>query len=225
MHKILLWAFCLFCLALTVDAKAQSVDKNATQPEIKGVLRHSLIHWLDPYLPSAQIGLDYKIGPRTYLRHDVGYFFDIGYNEPRGLVGINGIRLRNGYRKYQQSPRRLGRLTYIEFNLDYRYLDLLIAGDFRRDNFNFQQRINYSVWQHSLTANIQTGFFRHINEHWRLDLGFGLGLRVNYRKYSSVPSDASFITNGPYLGWEYASRRGLNLGLNIPIVVAIAYQW
>lgn len=202
----------------------QSTEQ-AEEEEIKVMLRHSLIHWLDPLLPSAQVGIDYRLAPKLYLRHEVGYFFDMGYEEPNALLGLHGLRFRTALRKYRRTALPSRRSTYLEWNLDYRYIDMEVAGDFWRDNFNFQQRINYRVWQNSLTANFQVGQSRAIGQHWRIDLGIGLGVRVNHRKFSAVPEDANFSTNGQLSAWNYDFRNGYSFGMSMPIVVAIGYWW
>ncbi len=227
MHLRYPFRLATFLLVLfTLPAFGQTVaEAEPEEEEIKVMVRHSLIHWLDPFLPSAQIGIDYRIAPKHYLRHEVGYFFDIGYEDPQSLLGLSGFRFRTAFRSYRRTALPSRRSTYVEFNLDYRYTDMEIAGDFWRDNFNFQQRINYRVWQNSVTGNMQVGQSRAIGKRWRIDLGVGLGLRLNHRKFSSVPDDADFNTNGDLSVWNYDFRTGYSVGLNMPIVVAIGYWW
>ena len=225
MQKFLVLLLCLGGMMLPKHSTAQSAIPEDSQTEIKGMVRASVIHWLDPILPSAHFRVDYRVAPRTYLRHEVGYFFDLGFDEPEAIEGIDGIRLRTAYRSYFQDVWQRPQLTYLEFSVGYRYLDLTIAGDFWRDNFNFQQRINYSVWQHSITTGIHAGITRAVGEHWRIDLGIGAAIRCNIREYSDVPDDATYDTNGPYLGWDYNSRSGVSFGLSMPLVIALGYQW
>lgn len=215
----------LIASSLSAHTQTTNTPTDSLRQEIRGMIRHSLVHWLDPIMPSAQFGVDYRIGYRQYLRHDVGYIFDIGYDEPIALEGISGLRFRTAYRKYYQAAWLKRRLTYLEFNLDYRYLDASIAGDFWRDNFSYQQRINYSMWQHSISANIQFGISRTISDQWRFDLGIGAGIRLNHRTFSDVPDDARFSTDGEIWVWDYGVREDFSFGLSMPLVIAIGYQW
>lgn len=215
----------LLCLLLfQLPAQGQSTVENE-EGEIKMMVRHSIIHWMDPFLPSALVGVDYRIGPKQYLRHEIGYFFEYSHDAENSLLNLNGLRLRTAYRKYRRTALPSRRSTYLEWQLDYRYLDLEIAGDFWRDNFSFQQRIDYRAWQHSFTANVLVGQSRTIGEHWRIDLGIGLGFRLNHRRFSPVPEDTNFNTNGQWTTWNYDFRRGYSVGLGMPIVLAIGYWW
>ena len=111
----LLAAAILVCFS-TVNA--QTVEPE--EEEIRMMVRHSLIHWIDPLLPSAQVGIDYRVAPKLYLRHELGYFLDLGFEEPESLAALNGFRLRTAFRQYRREALPSRRSTYLEINLLHR---------------------------------------------------------------------------------------------------------
>jgi len=210
----------------TLSAQDESSATDSLSGEIRGIIRHSFIHWMDPIVPSALVGIDYRIGDHKYLRHELAYIFDLGYEEPQALTSLSGFRLRTAYRKYHQAPQLSRRLIgYLEFSADYRYLDVGIDGDFRRDAGNFRQRINYHLWQHSVSLNLLAGMTVPIGAKWLADFGVGGGVRLNHRRYSEVPDDALFITNGVWYLWNYDSRADYSFAISMPIILALCYQW
>ena len=175
---------------------------------------------MDPYLPGAYIELEHRLKDTRYWRHQVGYISDLGFGGQIAVENLSGIRLRTGLRKYRRSIIPNADVQFWEVSLDYRYIDILLTGDFWRDNFNFQQRLNYNLWQHSISLNYIYGFSAGISKRWRLDVGLGAGVRLNHRDYSDLPSDARFDTNGGLL-WAYNSQNGWEFALSVPVILSL----
>lgn len=219
---IILPFFYLFgCLTFNSILSAQSnALEQLDQQQPRFMIKHSLSHWLDPYLPGPHLEVEHRHKGTRYWRHQVGYIMDLGLGGQIAVDNLSGFRLRTGYRKYRRAIIPYADTPFWEVSLDYRYIDIFLAGDFWRNNFNFQQRLNYNLWQHSISLNYSYGFSVGISPAWRLDVGLGAGVRLNHREYTDLPSDARFDTNGGLL-WGYNSRNGWEFALSVPLVLSV----
>ncbi|MGH1435376.1 MAG: hypothetical protein ACRBG0_13070 [Lewinella sp.] len=189
------------------------------------VIRLSLGHLFDPLTPGPHLSYEHRTRGNIYLRHEVGVFFDYNYPDQESLQDLGGFRLRTARRKYHNNPGIIRQRHYHEFAFDYRLLNARVEGDFIRGGFNgFTQRIPYGIVQHSFSLNYIRGFCAIFGEHWQLDLGLGVGLRLNNRNYEEVPEGAIFDTNGS-LFWQYGAREPWHLTLSVPMILALGYQF
>ena len=189
-------------------------------------IRLSLGHLFDPMTPGPHLSYEHRTGGNIYLRHEVGVIFDYNYPDQESLDALKGFRLRTARRKYRNNPGLIRQRHYHEFAFDYRWLDARVGGDFFRGGIStgFSQRITYGIVQHSFTFNYLRGMCANIGAHWQLDLGLGLGLRLNNRNYSEIPEDAFFDTNGS-LFWQYGVREPWHLTLSVPMILALGYRF
>jgi hypothetical protein len=189
------------------------------------VIRLSLGHFFDPLVPGSHLSYEHRTSGSIYLRHEVGVFFDYNYSDQEPLLDLDGFRLRTARRKYQDNLGIIRQRHYYELAFDYRYLNALVEGDFiRGGSGSFSQRINYDIIQHSFTFNYIRGLCANLGEHWQLDFGIGLGLRLNNRNYEEIPEDAFFDTNGS-LFWQYGVREPWHVTLSAPLILALGYQF
>lgn len=188
-------------------------------------IRLSLGHLFDPMTPGPHLSYEHRTKGNVYLRHEVGVIFDYNYPDQESLDALHGFRLRTARRKYRNNPGIIRQRYYYELAFDYRWTDARVGGDFSRGiGTGYRQRINYEIVQHSFSFNYIRGFCANFGAHWQLDLGLGLGLRLNNRNYSEVPEDAFFDTNGS-LYWQYGIREPWHLTLSVPIIFALGYQF
>lgn len=188
-------------------------------------IRLSLAHFFDPLVPGPHLSYEHRTRGNIYLRHEVGVFFDFDYPDQESLEALNGFRLRTARRKYRNNPGIIRQRYYYELAFDYRWLNAQVEGDFTRGGFGgFTQRIPYGILQHSFSFNYIRGFCANFGDHWQLDVGLGLGLRLNNRIYGEIPEDAFFDTNGS-LFWQYGTREPWHLTLSVPMILALGYQF
>lgn len=204
------------------------LEAQITPPVEQGpdrILRLSLAHLADPLVPGPHISYEHRLARNIYLRHELGYLIDYDYPDQEALQKLNGFRIRTARRKYASNPGLIRRRFFHELSFDYRYLNALIAGDFMRGGFGgFNQRINYGITQHSFSFHYIRGVSIVFGEHWQLDTGAGIGMRINNRTYGEVPEGASFITNGS-LFWQYGLRQPWHATLSVPLIIALGYQF
>lgn len=220
--KYILFFLILWSLSLPSFSQKDSLDLVPIGGQNYS-LKLSLPRLITPIIPSIQLAFEHSDKKGRSWRHQVGKYFDFNYKDQESIEHINGIRFQTGLRKYKSKYAKS--TSFKELSFDYRYLDLLIGGDFIRSNFNFQQRINYSVWQHSLSLNFIWGRTIYLGKNWHFDIGTGLGIKVNQRSYGSIPADALLSTNGNSLLWEYGQRSGWHATLSIPIIFSVGYTW
>lgn len=189
-------------------------------------IRLSLGHLFDPLTPGPHLSYEHRIRDNIYLRHEVGVFFDYNYPDQESLDALRGLRLRTTRRKYQHNPGVIRQRRYYELSFDYRWLDARVEGDFFRSGVSagYRQRIQYGIVQHSFSFNYIRGLCFNFGAHWQLDLGIGMGLRLNHRIYEEIPEDAVFDTNGS-LFWQYGTRAPWHLTLSVPMILALGYQF
>jgi hypothetical protein len=206
-------------------AQNQTEEIAATLPTLRQGFGLSLAHPLDPVQPGIYLSYLHQTRELTFARYQVGYLLFLNYADQDGIQDLTGFRLRTNLRQYRKALIDRGRATFWEAGVDYRYLDLTIAGDFSRDRFQYQERINYDMWQHSLSFSILTGASVAFSQRLRLDVGLGAGIRLNYRQFSAVPPDAFFRTNGNIWLWNYQSREGFHATLSVPVIFDLCYYW
>jgi hypothetical protein len=212
-----------FCsrLSYSQDTFVQFEDEGPDQ-----IIRLSFIHFLDPLSPGPHVSYEHRLRYNTYLRYEVGVLFDYG-NAQTSMADLHGFRIRTARRAYRWNGGQIKQRYYWEIATDYRYTDARSVGDFLRINNNgsYNQQIPYSIFQHSLSLNYNRGACYYLGENWEIDVGLGLGVRGNYRQYSTVPEDAIFDTNGG-LFWRYDStREPLHVTLSASILFALGYHF
>lgn len=210
-------------LSLNTLAQKDSLDIVSLEEKKIYGLKISFARLLTPFIPSTQLAFEHSGKKGRFWRHQAGVYFDFGYKDQEAIEQLKGIRLQTGLRKYKSKFSR--NTSFREFSLDYRYLDILIGGDFVRSNFNFRQRINYNMWQHSFSLNYIWGQTIYLNANWHFDAGIGLGVKVNKRSFSSIPEGASFSTNGSNLLWSYGLSEGTQAIISVPFILSIGYTW
>lgn len=224
-YKYILYFSILCAFPLAAFTQEDTLSLKTTMYEKPLSLKISVLRLISPVLPSVHLTFEHP-GQKEgrFWRHQAGTYVHYGSKDQEAIEQIQGVRLQTGLRKYKSKNSRT--TSFKEISFDYRYLDLLIGGDFNRSRFNFRQRINYNMWQHSLSLNFILGQSIYISEHWHIDIATGLGVRLNHRTFSSVPKDASFNTNGSKLLWKYEfSDMPWRTTLSVPVVLAIGYAW
>ncbi|MEL7222975.1 MAG: hypothetical protein AAGJ93_16755 [Bacteroidota bacterium] len=195
-------------------------------------LRFSLIHFLDPITPCAQLTYEYRLRYNTYLQHEFGVFFDYGANAG-ALANLNGFRFRTARRTYRRQNQAQKRRTYWEVEADYRYIHAESRGDFQirstNGNGSFNRSMAYSVFDHSVAFNYNRGSVYKLGRNWQFDWGFGGGVRTHFRHTSDLPlpenTRAIFLTNGD-LFWRYNNGTGdLFFSLSLAITASLGYQF
>ncbi len=220
---------CLLFIAvsslLSLSIVAQKDSLGIVPPENQKVygLKVSFAQLITPFIPSTQLAFEHSGKKGRFWRHQAGMYFDFGYKDQEAIEQLKGIRLQTGLRKYKSKYSKS--TSFREFSLDYRYLDILIGGDFNRANFNFQQRINYNMWQHSFSLNYIWGQSIYLNSNWHFDVGIGLGIKINERIFSTIPKNTSFSTNGSDLLWRYGQYEGTRATLSVPFIFSVGYTW
>ncbi|RMF01186.1 MAG: hypothetical protein D6772_05215 [Bacteroidetes bacterium] len=215
----------LLCSCIKAGAQNQTEDIAAQLPALRQGLGLSVVHWLDPIQPGVYLSYQHQRRRLLFVRYQMGYLLFLNYSDQDGIQNLNGLRLRTSLRQYREPLIDRGNAPFWEAAVDYRYLDVTIAGDFSRSNFQFQQRMDYSMWQHSFSLNVLAGFSLAFSQQVRFDVGIGAGLRLNYRQFSPVPEDSFFSTNGnPWL-WKYGAREGFHATLSMPVIMDLCYFW
>lgn len=186
-------------------------------------IKLSLAHFMMPAIPGVFFDFEHSGKNGYYWRHQAGTFLNLNYADQKAIEHLSGIGLRSGVRKYKSRKLASSTSSFREFSISYRYLDLLIGGDFR--NSGFSKRINYNMWQHSSSLDFIWGQSARIGSHWQFDLGIGLGLRVNRRSFSPISDDNIFSTNGSAYLWRYGVREGWHTTLSVPLIFSLAYVW
>lgn len=214
----------LLCLLIFGSGLAvcQTTDIEFEDEGPDHIIRLSFVHFLDPLTPGPHVSYEHRIRYNTYLRYELGYAFNFG-NVHLALEDLDGFRLRMARRVYRWHGGQIRQRYYWEVAADYRYYFAQVNGDFSRGSF--RQRIPYTITQHSLSLNYNRGACYYLGKNWEIDIGLGLGVRLNQRDYSSVPDDASFLTNGG-LFWQYgSSREPLHVTLSTAMLFALGYHF
>jgi hypothetical protein len=182
-----------------------------------------ILHWqpsylVSPYMPAVQFSLEHRFADRLYGHYQAGYLFNGGWAAAPTRLSASGFRVQAGVRRYLQEFVRGQESSFVEFQFMYRQYDAVIAGDFCRFGCAFRQRINYEM---SRTA---VGPFIFVGKNFGgpkvpLTFGCGFGLQHVRIKFSDVPGDAVFRTNGALL-WPYGDDEkkivpGFHMLLNI----------
>lgn len=213
---VLCLIYASFSSAIGQETDSISYDQKTVKQK---TLSLSLSSFMKPLLPGPLLSYQYKDGKDRYWNHQVGLFLNLGFVEQNAIEHLRGIKLASGLRKYRSKN------NFVEFSLDYQYVDVLIGADFWRDGFNYTERLNYNMWQHSLAFNFIVGTTAHLSKHLQLDIGIGLGAKLNHRQYSPIPDDARFSTNGSIFLWRYYDREKWNGNVSAPIIVSLGYAW
>ncbi|MCB0636221.1 MAG: hypothetical protein KDC54_06370 [Lewinella sp.] len=218
----LLPALLLFCLSL--QAQDRPTDRYGLPIPRFGV-QFSAVHWFDPSVPGPHLSFLHRLAhERTYMRYELGYLLDLNYQQPLDIQGLWGVRGRVTRRRYRQTLSTQGSVRFWEVSFSYRYLDMDIAGDFWRDQFQYQQRLVYKLRQHNLSLSYIIGNSFWLAPRLRLDVGAGIGFRVKLPRHGAVPEDAVFDTNG-YLLWQYQSSNDPVSGFSAPLLLHLGYFW
>lgn len=77
------------------------------------IAKLSVADFLHPERPSAQIGLEHKLGKHWYLNHQVGYILYNPFNEL--FIQQSGFRLRSGIRRYVKSSLYRDAKTFLNY--------------------------------------------------------------------------------------------------------------
>ncbi|MEM9835628.1 MAG: hypothetical protein AAF828_03960 [Bacteroidota bacterium] len=195
-------------------------------PTHKHAIRTSLISWLDPTTSSVRLGYEHRRDDRRFLRYEGGYYFTPLFADQPGLLDLHGFSLSATLRTISEEQKVKDSRAFVEFNFIYRYLDVDIAGDFNRFNRSFQQRFNYSVWEHYLGLSCSVGSMLYLGKHLLIDLSIGMGLMGNLQAYSQVPADARFSTNEGLDKWALdQDNPDASLVFIVPIGFSLIYHW
>jgi len=186
-------------------------------------IKFSFSSLMAPVSPGPTIAYEHKGKGHYYWRHQLGTILNFDYENQKPIEHLRGIRLATGLRKYKNRNSVATSSSFWEISFDYRYIDVLIGGDFR--NTNFSRRIDYNMWQHSASLNFIWGMSGRINNHLHVDFGIGAGLRLNYRQYSPIPADMFFDTNGSLFLWRYGGREPWHGILSVPVILSLGYAW
>lgn len=194
-------------------------------------VRLSLIHFLDPIVPSVHATYEYRLRYNTYLRHEVGIFFDYG-SDNNALKNLNGFRFRTTRRAYRWQSQTQKQRYYWEIAADYRYTLAESEGDFTIRDENggsFSRRLPYTITKNSLSINYNRGAVYYLGKNWQFDVGIGAGVRANYRKSSEIPVSGSgraiFNTNGDLFWQYYNGREDLHISASASIAAALGYHF
>lgn len=229
--RSLIFFFVICCFWLAPNATHAQTTPGLEGPDY--ILRLSLVHLLDPYTPGPHLSFEHRIKGNDYLRHEVGWITDFGYDADENLEHVQGFRVRTGYRRYISNPGKISRRLFREFSFDYRSLDIGARDNFQLGQLNaFDQVRSYEIKQQSFSLNYIRGLSLILGEkdRWQLDLGLGLGLRINHREFSEIPEGVlPDPLNGSLLFstavWEYGRRKGLTAGISMPLIGAVGYQF
>ncbi len=159
--------------------EAQETDPFRDFPSPSPILKFSPLSLADP-LGSVQFALEYPIGSRQSLQHEVGYITEIGSGSEK-IKNREGIRLRNEYRYYIDADDGIYGCVYLAPEFLYIYYNYSQAGTYGINcsgsgNCDYYQRMyagmNKQVFAFTPKAGYQLVFRRMV-----LDLYGGLGYR------------------------------------------------
>jgi hypothetical protein len=205
-------------------AQERPVDRFGLPIPQRG-LQLSLIHWLDPSVPGPHISYLHALSrDREYLRVELGYLMDLNYQEALEVRELSGLRARTTWRKYRYPLSTQGSVRFRELSLSYRYLDMALAGDFWRSDFQYQERLTYRLRQHNLSLSYIVGQSLLLAPGLRLDVGIGVGGRLRLPLPGKIPDDAVFDTNGYFL-WFYDDSRRPEFTPTFPVLLHLGYFW
>lgn len=224
MIRLIFWLGLAAGLATSTHAQERALDRYGL-PIPRHGLQLSAAHWFDPTVPGPHLSyLRALPNERQYLRLELGYLLDLGYQEALDIKNLRGVRGRVGWRKYRRPLSMRGSVGFGELGLSYRYLDLSIAGDFWDPSFQFQQRYIYRLRDHEIALSYLRGVSLYLSPNWRIELGIGLGVGLRFPRYTGVPEGYFFETNGYFL-WRYDQYADPTLGVSVPILVHFGYYW
>ncbi|KAA3624038.1 MAG: hypothetical protein DWQ02_23620, partial [Bacteroidetes bacterium] len=110
------------------------------------------------------------------------------------LQSLNGLRWLTEYRFYFGKTRKsLFKNLYFSVSGRYIYWDSDREGTFWRDNFSYQQRLDFRLQQHRIAMNVGIGIEPQLSD--RVSLGFGLllGRGIRIQQHDGVPEDGELI--------------------------------
>ncbi|MCB0568452.1 MAG: hypothetical protein KDC66_01750 [Phaeodactylibacter sp.] len=204
-------------------AIGQEANAEAAAPRF--MIKNGTTSLLDPLVPSFNLAVEYRWAGRFSTHIEGGPLLPFRYfNEP-ATEGLKGSRFRGAMRYYLRPPRIGTHAAYLELMYTYQFISARIEGDFWRESSSgaYGQRLWYDFEQKKHAGYLNIGIQQIFASGFLFETGAGLGPFNRSRRYSDIPDDASFHTNGS-LFWKYGSQDdGALLGLMLYINLGYAF--
>ncbi|MEM9261934.1 MAG: hypothetical protein AAGA62_19995 [Bacteroidota bacterium] len=210
-------------LASTLAGQTVLYDANAGLP--KRVLRTSLAHLADPIVMGPTFNYENVVRPGVFIRREVGLMLPYGAYSSRVVNELFGFRARTTRRKYPRAKLSQKAYFYHEWSFDFRYLTANLTGEFSLGppTSSITTEVDYGITQHSLSTSYHVGVVFLLGERLQLDIGAGIGGRLNYRNYHGVPEGISFIPDSNFF-WQYGTRNPFHPTITAPLIFALGYH-
>lgn len=153
----------------------------------------------NPAIPSVTLGLEYYTVKGFSIHVEGGPAIKYRFLTTKPTFDkFNGYRLNLAIRKYFRPVIFHHTEYFVEVQGSLFNLDATIAGDFRRSNEfgSYEQRFYYDMERNRTGIFGNFGFQSIEKGGFTLELGMGIGALWKQDRYSGVPDDARFITNG-----------------------------
>lgn len=193
-------ALCCWGYALPIFAQSPSGDtETVTEAVPRLVLKHGTSSFLNPVIPSLNVGLERAIFPQLSVHIEAGLPIPFRYFNSFPIVSdLSGYRARAALRFYFE-PVSFGTATsFVELFFNRSVTNASVEGDFNRATIfgDYFQLINYNVNQE--ITGIYANYGLQVIEQKGFVFETGVGIGGQYRRdtYKNIPADARFITNG-----------------------------
>ncbi|MEM6964776.1 MAG: hypothetical protein AAF573_08435 [Bacteroidota bacterium] len=186
---------------------------------------------VNPRLPSAMFGMEYRWKPRLAFQQQLGFSILKMSEEGNDFNTIPIERTRIGYRwisEIRQYDEQFGSLVE-----NYYYGLQLISwhyketGEYRfcRANCQYQQLMDYRIYNTGVGLAISSGYVEKFSKNWTIEYGGSLGGVLNINR-SNLPDDAD-MTGEPEM-FDYREPDPddyLLLRLSVLIYIKLAYTF
>lgn len=198
------WYTALFSLISIITYGQVSQDTAHLNDTKRGtivnfIIKNGTTSLIDPIIPSLNVGFEKVFAKQNSFYVEAGPALKFRYfTVDPTFVKLRGYRIRAALRRYFKPPVFGETNFYVELYGSYYQLNATIEGDFWRETNigNFTQRFNYDMDRNRLGTYFNIGFQPVDVNGLAIEVGGGLGALRRTDKYSGVPADASFRTNG-----------------------------
>ena len=206
------------------DAVRTAPSQNTiTQPNL--LLKYSLTSFIE-LTPTLQFAIEYRIGARISMQHEIGYISS--YRQPN-LHDYWGIRLQSEVRRYFSPVQFAKRNTYIAVELMGKYTQSLDEYWYCRDACQYSQQILRLRRRVSVGAAFEYGFMRVYQDRFLLDIVAGIGVKHAQMVYDDLAPDLQNVsrdarnTNGVFFSDLLSDMSVSPISVNFILGIKIGY--
>lgn len=199
MENKILYSITLVLLCVNLVSGQDSLDLQM-DPFPKIIFTFSPLNMINPRVPAAQIGMEYRVAKKLALQHEAGYvYWKASKDSSFRFREKKGYRLRTELRYYFAGMDKEPQRDYFGFQVRYWQFKAPTESEFFRAGGQFQQRLTYNVKQSGIGVGMSYGFNIITKRNFVFDFGMSGGLIRVKNRPEGIPDDAESFDEEAFL--------------------------